>query len=279
MLNRIRNAFRRPAHEPARPSPGTSVPDFSVRTAPSVKTALDIFAGEWNSKLPGEPGLYVQGLFDTFNAPSVAWGVPTLGGVEGKQVLDLGPLEGGNSYMLSNMGAASVTAVEANSRAFLRCLVIKEIYSLDRVHFLCGDCSEYLRTCGRQFDLCVANGILYHMQNPVELLTLLARASSHLLICTHYYAEDVIKVGPIAHKFSSHSPYVFEGFRHTLHRYEYQTARETIGFSGGTAPHSHWLSRQDILDCLKHLGFREITVNFEDPTYKFGPAFTVAARK
>ena len=109
---------------------------------------------------------------------------------------------------------------------------MKELYSLDRVHFLYGDCSEYLRTGGRQFDLCVANGILYHMQNPVELISLLARASSRLLICTHYYSDDVIKKSPIAHKFPSAAPHVFNGFRHTLYRYGYETARDFIAFSG-----------------------------------------------
>lgn len=272
-----------PANEPTvsspvcqQPEPANERVDRYVAAAPCAQNVLDIFKGEWNSKLPGELSHLVSGPFDTFNAPSIAWGIPALGGVQGQSVLDLGPLEGGNSYMLSKLGAASVTAVEANSRHYLKCLVVKDLYNLDRVRFLCGDCVGYLKQEPRRFDLVVANGILYHMQNPVELIGLLSRTTDRVLMCTHYYDAKILEGNPA---YSTHTTAVFEGYGHTLHRHEYRDARYKPDFSGGIAPFSHWLERKDILGALEHFGFKKIQVAYEDPVYRLGPAFTVAASK
>ena len=62
-----------------------------------------------------------------------------IGGVTEKTILELGPLEGGHSYMLDRAGAAQVVAIEGNARAYLKCLIVKELLGLPRVQFLCGD--------------------------------------------------------------------------------------------------------------------------------------------
>lgn len=58
-----------------------------------------------------------------------------LGAFVGKTRLELVPLEGGHSYMLQKMGVKKIIAIEANSRAFLKCLCIKEIFDLNKVEF------------------------------------------------------------------------------------------------------------------------------------------------
>lgn len=265
-----------PAPACAQPAPTVERVDRYVTTPPCAQNVLDIFKGEWNSKLPGELAHLSSGPFDTFNAPSINWGIPVLGGVQGQSVLDLGPLEGGNSYMLCKLGAASVTAVEANTRHYLKCLAIKELYNLDRVRFLCGDCVGFLKQEPRRFDLVVANGILYHMQNPVELISLLSKTTDRVLMCTHYYDHKILDGNPA---YTTSRQAVFEGFAHTLHRHEYRDVRFRPDFSGGTAPFSHWLERKDVLGALEHFGFKNVQIAHEDPVYKYGPAFTLAASK
>src|SRR5688500_14163804 len=78
--------------------------DAYIHTAPSPQTAADIFKGEWSSRLP-VAGLESGGA-ELFNDERVKWGVEQIGGVEGKTVLDLGPLEGGHSAMFERLGAA-----------------------------------------------------------------------------------------------------------------------------------------------------------------------------
>jgi hypothetical protein len=95
--------------------------DFYADTEPNAQSTVDIFKGEWLSVLPG--GLN-SGWADLFNVSRVAW-PNSLFNISGKSVLELGPLEGGHSFALHHIGAATITAVEANSRAFLKCLIIK----------------------------------------------------------------------------------------------------------------------------------------------------------
>jgi hypothetical protein len=144
-----------------RPAP-PGILDSYFKSAPGPQNALDIFRGEWSSALPPPLSDLQAGGVGLFDDDRIKWFLKEIGGVAGKAVLELGPLEGGHTYMLEKAGAAQVTALEANSRAFLRCLVVKELLGLPRSRFLCGDFMEYLRQAGPRFDVCLAAG------NPVE---------------------------------------------------------------------------------------------------------------
>ncbi|HVB66174.1 MAG TPA: class I SAM-dependent methyltransferase [Candidatus Acidoferrales bacterium] len=248
---------------------------------PSEQNALDIFQNEWSSKFPPESGNLQAGSSPLFQDPKVIWAITEMGGVENKKVLELGPLEGGHTYILEKHGASSILAIEANSRAYLKCLITKEILDLKRSKFLCGNFLEYLRTTNEKFDLCLATGVLYHQINPVELIYLISKVSDRIYMWTHYYDYEPIcrNKNNILQKFPSSSKSEYQGFEHTLYRYEYQTALNWQGFSGGTMEYSHWLSRDDILTCLKTFGFEKIRINFEQPDHQNGPCFSLACSK
>ena len=98
--------------------------DAYAVTPPSAQNALDIFQGEWTSRFPASCGL-TAGEIPSFEDMRVLWAIQESGGVEGQSVLELGPLEGGHSFMLQEYGkAASITAIEANTRAYLKCLIV-----------------------------------------------------------------------------------------------------------------------------------------------------------
>jgi Protein of unknown function (DUF1698) len=207
--------------------------DDYEQSHPSKQTAVDIFRGEWSSQLPG--GLR-SGSIPLFADERIEW-LSTKLNVSGANVLELGSLEGGHSYILEQLGAERVVAIEANRRTYLKCLVVKEIFGLRRVEFLCGDFVEYLRHSNATFDLCVASGVLYHMVDPVELLRLVARASDQLYLWTHYYDADRIRSNPrVAAHFPSDEGPPF--------RFEYRDVRETQTFCGSGGRFSYWLDRQ-----------------------------------
>lgn len=255
--------------------------DQYVNTAPDPQQALDIFRGEWASRLPPPYDHLSAGQSQLFEDSRIAWLGENVGALTGKTVLELGPLEGGHSYMLERMGAEQVIAVEGNSRAYLKCLIVKELLQLQRVRFLLGDFVEYLRQDGPAFELCVASGVLYHMQNPAELIALLAaRCTKYLYLWTHYYDPAVIKPSPkLASKFTESSISEYRGFQHSLHRYNYQGALFSGAFCGGSAPFSHWLTREDLLRCLKHFGFDHIRVQFDAPDHPHGPCTSLLAER
>jgi len=260
--------------------PSKNILDDYVKSTPGPQNALDIFVGQWSSTLP-EPYTELEaGKIPLFNDDRLAWGIAALGGVKDRNVLELGPLEGGHSYMLERMGAASVLAIESNTRAYLKCLITKELLKLKRVELLCGDFVEYLRSSQGRFDLCVASGVLYHMQNPVELIELLSRTADRVYLWSHYYDGEIIGSNPIlARKFHEGQRNKHAGFAHTLFKQDYKRALAQEGFCGGNAPFSNWLHRDDLLACLQYFGFKKLDVNYEVPEHPNGPCLAVAAEK
>ena len=183
--------------------------------------------------------------------------------------------------MLERSGASEIVAIEANTRSFLKCLIVKNLLDLKRAQFLCGDFVEFLRQEGLSFQVCFASGVLYHMQNPAELISLLARCcSEHLLIWTHYYDGAIISSNPaLAPKFKSSTQNEYDGFKHTLYQQEYQSALNYSGFCGGSAPTSCWMTQVDIVRCLQHFGFDVVGTSFEQPDHQNGPAMALIAKQ
>jgi hypothetical protein len=271
---------------PPPPSPAAPLGPLStglyVTQAPHPRNAVDIFRGEWSSRLPSFLEADTGGPAALFEDARIPWFAEIAGGVAGKSILELGPLEGGHTSMLEALGAESVLAIEANTRSFLRCLIVKELLGLRRSRFLCGDFLEYLRSSDETFDIGLASGVLYHMENPAELVDLLARrCRERLFVWTHYYDQERIDANPaVARAFVGASPTDYRGFRHTLHRQEYLAPNDVVpGFCGAGTRGSNWLPRADLLRCFEWFGFEIEGVNFDHADHPNGPALALVARR
>ena len=254
--------------------------DQYIRSTPSLQNSLDIFKGEWSSKLPSSLVNLRSGSIPLFEDERIDWAVSRLGGVTEKTVLELGPLEAGHTYMLEHLGAKSIISIESNTRAYLKCLIIKEVLEIKKAQFLCGDFVEYLRNNQGKFDVCLASGVLYHMQNPAELIGLISKFTSKVFIWTHYYDKNIISANPnLRHKFTRSSSAKYSGFEHILYRQQYKDALKWQGFCGGSGENSYWMTRNDIIECLKYFDFKDIQIAFDDPAHPNGPSFALAAIK
>jgi len=247
--------------------------------APSPQNAFDLFKGEWSTRLPDDCGWVAStGPVRACEDYRIDWFEEQVGGFAGRRVLELGPLEAGHTYMLDRRGAAGILSVEANPRAFLKCLVMKEAFDLRRSRFLLGDCLNFLQECTDSFDLGLASGVLYHQENPVRLLELLAPRCERLCIWTHFYDAAYAAAHPEFSRIfdANPEPATTAGFRHTLHRRHYGEALAWKGFCGGGQPDSRWMERDQILGALEHFGFRILNrlEEFDNPN---GPALLIAA--
>jgi Protein of unknown function (DUF1698) len=252
--------------------------DEYVRVFPNDQNALDIFKGDWSSQLPGARKELEAGTISLFDDARIIWAAEQLGGFKSQRVIELGPLEAGHTYMLESLGAESILAIEANKRAYLKCLIVKEILSLNRSRFLLGDFVSFLRENKKSFDVCVASGVLYHMQNPCELIHLISKASKKVVLWTHFYDKERIQAKRIvAGKFSGALKKNYNGFDHVLHKYIYGDALNWTGFCGGSYPYSYWMSREDILACLRFFGFQDLRIGFQEPDHPNGPSLCIVA--
>lgn len=253
--------------------------DPFVTTAPSAQTAVDAVPDSWASRLPPPLSEVHAGGAELFDDPRIHWAFQELGGVMGRTVLDLGPLEGGHSYMAQQAGASAVVGVEANTNAFLKCLVSKELLGLDRCSFLCGDVSEYLSAAAEPFDVCIACGILYHMTNPVQLIDLISQRASQLVMWTHVYSEEALQNAQLAGRLSEPRAETYKGFDYRLCRHSYGLDSRLGGFFGGTASHSNWMPREDLMRALDHFGWRNVTIAFDEPFHQNGPSLALIAER
>ena len=239
---------------------------------PSDRNAVEIFAGEWSSKIPG----FESGPSDLFDDSRIKW-INEVFQIAGKTVLELGPLEGAHSYMMDAYGAKSVVAIEGNKRAFFRCLIVKNIFDLKQVKFKFGDFRKYVEQATDRYDIIVACGVLYHMADPLTLLLNLVKMSNRIFVWTHVYDEAIIRARPDRHLFSP-----LETHRHGGHSYKVSkklyasAAIEWSGFSGGADTYATWLSRQSLEAFFWNAGF-ETSVNFEHLTHPNGPAIALCA--
>ena len=265
----------------------SDTPDFKnfFGTAPSDQNALDIFAGEWSSSPPASRPELKAGVTPLFDDPRITWAndrfgeMGIAGGFAGRDVLELGPLEGGHTYLLNRVGAKSVTAVEASSRAYLKCLIAKETFGMGaNTRFLLGDCLEYLRTTDRTFDIGVACGILYHQTNPVELLELLTKRCGAIFLWTVFYdPEFIAKLERPDPRFSPPVPMEHAGFPHVVHRFNYGASLDWKGFCGGGEEFSYWMEKPAILGALERFGFGDFHVAQQPNVH--GSALLLTARK
>jgi hypothetical protein len=258
-----------------------SILDQYVKEFPDHQNALDIFKGEWSSKLPPPYENMVAGKTPLFEDQRIEWAEKQLGGLGGFNVLELGPLEGGHTYMLEKKGANSILAIEANTRSYMKCLISKEILSLKSSRFMLGDFISYLESCKDYYDLCVASGVLYHMKDPVKLIYLISQVCSKVMIWTHYYDQSLIQNNPNIsnEKFSDALEVNYQGFKHVLHRYHYNDALNWSGFCGGSDKFSMWMSKNDILSCLNYFGFKKLEIGFDHTMHPNGPSFCILGFK
>lgn len=259
-----------------------------LRSAPSPQATLDIFRGQWSSSMPPPLDALKAGRFPLYEDERLTWGLQQLGGVQGASVLELGPLEGGHSYLLDRAGAGSVTSIEGNVHAYVRCLVVKELLGMERWNVLCGDLIEFLRATDDHYDVCVAAGVLYHQLNPVELIALTAERADRLYIQTHYFDEAAVSANasvarhfrnPVTRDLRAPATRSTGSFTYLVYPYSYGIATRFTSFCGGPNPTASWMAKDAILEALEHFGWTNVVVGFDERADGNGPWLALTAEK
>ena len=254
-----------------------------VTRAPSDQNALDLLRGRWISNFSVLRPDLAAGNVDLFNhdLPRIAAEeLGRRGKLSGFDVLELGPLEGAHSYQLQALGADSILGIEANPEAFVKCLITKEILRLRHVHFMLGDFVRYLEDTTQKYDLIFASGVLYHMSNPLHLLSLMAGKTDRLFLWTHFF--DSARAAPSESRTGRRAvPVYSEGINATYYVREYDdvdTGSANI-FLGGNQLQAAWMEKSDIVKSLQSMGFdtvKVVAVNMEEHA---GPHMSLVASR
>lgn len=244
---------------------------------PTHRNAAEIFKGEWSSSVPGLDNTGHATLFDDHRVRLFA--DQLTGGFKGKNILELGPLEGGHTFMMSRMGAEKVTAIEANQRAYLKCLITKEALKMANTELLLGDFDKFLSAPSDQrYDFVLASGVIYHCLNPAKTLQDITRYSDSIGIWSHYFEPEVCQ-----EVYGDRFDYTGEktqiaGVEVTYHQLDYKDALKWDGFCGGSSPFTNWMPKGDWEKLFDSLGY-DFNVLAGSENHQNGPEFTAIAVK
>jgi len=240
---------------------------------PTTQAAADLLS-PWISRLPDTPAGEEMdiGQIPLFGDPRISKFLERVN-VMGKHVLELGSLEGGHSFMLSQAGA-TVTGIEGSPLGYLKTLLIKDAYDLANFKPVFGNLVSSLEVAaakGVKFDALLASGVLYHMTEPMKVLHLMSQVTDEILVWTHYYDKNRAITDP-GRSFDPNTAIIVEGgITHTPHCFQYTTRKKD--FIGGQETGACLLDRKDMLEALQHWGF-EIEV-FEEFTVENHPGGAV----
>ncbi len=252
------------------------VNDKYVDKAPGPEALAALFEGQWVSALPGIP----SGDVPLFGDDRIQWAIDLAGGVGGKRVLELGPLEGGHTYMLERAGAASIRAIEANTLCYLKCLLVQQLFELDRTRFELGNFVPWLQATEETYDVVVAAGVLYHLSDPVPVLDAICRAGGDVYLWTHYVDLELMPETDRRYKrwFVGVEEHEHLGKPYPLHRRAYKkNPTSDPKFIGGVHTTTAWIEKRTILDVFEANGF-DVEVAHEADNHS-GPSASFFARK
>ncbi|WP_457796663.1 class I SAM-dependent methyltransferase [Methylocystis sp. S23] len=254
------------------------VNDNYVAGFPSAEAAVSLFAGTWSSKLPLEG--VESGYAPLFSDGRVEWFLSQLGSIQGMNVLELGPLEAAHTYMLHKAGAGQITGIEANSLSFLKCLLVKEIFGLDRAKFLLGDFTSFFSRSGQTFDLIVASGVLYHLTDPLVVLSGMVKAAPRIFIWSHFFDDDAMPVGDPRRAALTGEVVqrTIDGQTLNYHMRSYGGKVTARDFCGGIYSESVWLELKQVRALLEGHGY-VVTTALEEPAAANGPAACLLATR
>lgn len=217
--------------------------------SPSGQNAVDLVAG-WTTRFPDE--LVIEaGEMDLLHDGRLSWAIDCFGNLTGKRVMELGPLEGAHTAMLEATGA-HVDAVESGGLAYIKCLITKEILGLKNARFFLGDCNAWLADHEQKYDLIVASGVLYHMEDPLRLLDLIAKRTDDLFLWTMVIDDPSLAPTRIE---------TLMGVDVRLYLVAYGT--RTKSFCGGANPQAMWVNKSDLTAVLRALGYTTLLMAHE----------------
>ncbi len=105
--------------------------------------------------------------------------------VNGFRAIDLGSNEGYNCFDLHEAGCKEVVGIEIRDRFLRKAEHERQRLGYDRVQFFNKDVRKIDEYGLGKFNLCLCTGLLYHMQNPFNLLKRIRNICNTLVLETH----------------------------------------------------------------------------------------------
>jgi hypothetical protein len=199
------------------------------------------------------------------------------GRLAGLRAADLGCNEGGFALALAREGV-EVVGVEAREENLAKCRLLADHFALPNLRFVQGDVKEFARETQGTFDVVLALGILYHLDDPVAWLGRMAEATRAVVyVDTHFAPPEGAdlealdpalrgRLGPLLTRASpelarASSPWEYDG--RWFHEYDDEAQRDGMPWASFSNADSFWLTRRSLLRTLHQAGFDAVLEQHE----------------
>lgn len=236
-------------------------------TEPAIEEMRD-FLAPWNHNIGLAPGIHTVFDEDPYPEHETIMDVVDhhLGGVyDGRKVLDLGCLEGYFSLRcaLNGADALGVDAKEVNVK---KCEFVKSVLGVSNLRFALDDAMKVTRQRYGSFDLVLALGLLYHLDDPFTFLGQVAELCKDFLVLDTLVAleEGSQTIDGWEPELSEARDFARGGrsYRGRLYR-EYEAGaneleREFSTTASYTNEFSIWLTEESLVSLLDEVGFEPL---------------------
>jgi hypothetical protein len=170
---------------------------------------------------------------------------------ENKSVLELGPLEGGNSIILEKLKIKSNLSIEGRVENYIKCCIIKNIFDLNKTKYILDNVMDINIDDYNKFDIAVVLGILYHLDKPHLLIDKLSKLSDEIIISTHY-ADENSPYPNAKELIIKHNDYTYKGRSYI--------EDPNIDPNAGLQNYSFWPYKNDLIEMIRNSGFINIHI-------------------
>jgi hypothetical protein len=179
---------------------------------------------------------------------------------DARTVLELGSLEGGQSFELAHMAGRHIVAVEGRRENVERARFAQRCLGVDNVRFVCANLEiTPLNSFGR-FDAVLCSGLLYHLPRPATLIDSLISVAPRAYIWTHYALPERVE----------------DELDGMPGRWYSELGRSDP--LSGMSDRSFWPTLPALVDRLRHAGFDSVVVVMDDGKHPNGPCVALSVR-
>ncbi len=109
--------------------------------------------------------------------------------VEGKSVIEFGPMDGCHTGALVRMGVREITSIEIRPENYIKTALAKELYGWKNVDLVFDNFHTVTKERYGRFDICLASGVYYHSDAPFVFLENIVGLSD-VIFFSGYCATD-----------------------------------------------------------------------------------------
>jgi SAM-dependent methyltransferase len=236
-------------------------------TPQAIEETRDLLA-PWTHNIRLAPGVYTAYCEDWYPEHKAIMGAidrSLNGRFAGKKVLDLGCLEGYFALECA-LHRADVLGIDAREINVKKCEFVKSVLGVEKMSFALDDALEVTKERYGSFDVVLALGLLYHLDDPFSFLSNVAEMCEGFLVLDTLVAleQGPQRIDDWRPELSELRDFTFGGrsYRGRLYREFQEGAAEDERAFSTTASHrndlSVWLTEGSLVTLLDEVGFSQL---------------------